>query len=96
MRAGVLFCGQKPGTFRSTTIICGGTVQVACKTCEKELKDLEEIDPMVRKALNFITAQTVDTVLEAALNCRHDLAPTILGNLPEEIKNKANKPSLRQ
>lgn len=59
-------------------------------------RDLEEIDQTVRRQLNFISAQTVDTVLEAALNCRHDLAPTILGNLPEEIKNKANKPSLRQ
>ena len=59
-------------------------------------RDLEEIDQTVRRQLNFISAQTVDTVLEAALNRRHDLAPTILGNLPEEIKNKANKPSLRQ
>lgn len=59
-------------------------------------RDLEEIDQTVRRQLNFISAQTVDTVLEAALNRRHDLAPTILGNLPEEIKNKSNKPSLRQ
>ena len=32
-----VFCGQKPSTFRSTTIQCGNTWQPACKTCEKEL-----------------------------------------------------------
>lgn len=45
-----VFCGQKPGTFRSTTIACGGTIQVACKACEKELKDLNEVE-ICRRAL---------------------------------------------
>ena len=39
-----VFCGQKPGTFRSTTIQCGPTWQPACKACEKELKDLAEVE----------------------------------------------------
>ena len=39
-----IFCGQKPGTFRSTTLACGSTIQVACKACEKELKDLDEVE----------------------------------------------------
>ena len=43
-------CGQKPGTFCSTTIACGNTIQVACKSCEKELKGLDEAE-ICRKAL---------------------------------------------
>ena len=45
-----IFCGQKPGTFRSTTLTCGSTIQVACKACEKELKDLDEVE-VCRRAL---------------------------------------------
>lgn len=45
-----VFCGQKPGTFRSTTITCGGTIQAACKACEKELKGLDEVE-LCRRAL---------------------------------------------
>ena len=59
-------------------------------------RDLEEIDQTVRRQLNFISAQTVDTVLDAALNRQRDMTPTILGNLPEDVKAKATKPSLRQ
>ena len=39
-----VFCGQKPGTFRGTTVACGNTIQVACKSCEKELKGLDEAE----------------------------------------------------
>ena len=59
-------------------------------------RDLEEIDQTVRRQLNFISAQTVDTVLEAALNRPHEMNPTILGNIPEEMKVKAPKPGLQQ
>ena len=45
-----VFCGQKPGTFRSTTVRCGATVQTACKSCEKELKGLDEAE-LCRRAL---------------------------------------------
>ena len=45
-----VFCGQKPGTFRSTIIRCAGTWQPACKACEKELKDLDEAE-LCRRAL---------------------------------------------
>ena len=45
-----VFCGQKPGTFRGTTIACGNTIHVACKSCEKELKGLDEAE-ICRKAL---------------------------------------------
>ena len=52
---------------------------------------------MVRKALNFITAQTVDTVLDAALNrnSREMIAP-ILGSIPSEVRGKNPKPGIRQ
>ena len=45
-----VFCGQKPGTFRSTTVQCGATWQTACKSCEKDLKDLDEVE-ICRRAL---------------------------------------------
>ena len=59
-------------------------------------RDLEEIDQTVRSQLNFITAQTVDTVLEAALNRKADMDPTILRDLTSEVKTKAQKAGLRQ
>ena len=59
-------------------------------------RDLEEIDQTVRRQLNFISAQTVDTVLEAALNRQPELDPTILSDIPEDMKRKAPKPGLQQ
>ncbi len=60
-------------------------------------KDLQEIDQTVRKALNFITAQTVDTVLNAALIRSGSVSmPTILSSIPEEVKGKSHKPGIRQ
>jgi len=59
-------------------------------------RDLEEIDQSVRRQLNFISAKTVDTVLEAALNRKTEMAPAILGDLPVDVKSKAPKPGLRQ
>jgi len=59
-------------------------------------RDLEEIDQTVRKQLNFISAQTVDTVLNVALNRKSELTPTILADLPGDVKTKARKPGLRQ
>ena len=59
-------------------------------------RDLEEIDQTVRRQLNFISAQTVDTVLEAALNRQPAMDPTILTDIPEDMKGKMPKPGLRQ
>ena len=58
--------------------------------------DLQEIDQTVRRQLNFISAQTVDTVLDAALNHTTEMTPIILSDLPGEIKTKAPQPGLRQ
>ena len=59
-------------------------------------RDLQEIDPIVRKSLNFITAKTVDTVLDAALNRKTEIVPTILADIPEEVKQKSRQPGIRQ
>lgn len=59
-------------------------------------KDLQEIDPTVRGALNFVSAQTIDTVLDAALNRKVEIVPTILQEIPEEVRHRTRKPGLRQ
>mgnify|MGYP004690752751 FL=1 len=58
-------------------------------------RDLEEIDQTVRKQLNFITARSVDTVLDAALNRQVEVPPTVLGTLPEDAA-KLRRPGLQQ
>ncbi len=57
-------------------------------------KDLEDIDQTVRSALNFVTAETVDTVLDTALNRTGAVAASILGDIP--VKQPKNKPAIRQ
>ena len=59
-------------------------------------RDLEEIDQTVRKALNFVVASHIDTVLETALNHKSEMSASILSDLPNEVKTKARKPSIRQ
>ena len=59
-------------------------------------RDLAEIDQTVRNALNFITAQTIDTVLETALNKKSSVVPTLLTDIPEELKAKNHAPVIRQ
>jgi len=59
-------------------------------------RDLEEIDQSVRSALNFVTAQSIDTVLHTALNYKKELVPTILHDIPGDVKPAAHKPAIRQ
>ena len=59
-------------------------------------RDLAEIDPVVRKSLNFISAQTVDTVLDAALNKQPEIVPAILSDLPGDVKHRSHNPGIRQ
>ena len=59
-------------------------------------RDLEEIDQTVRKALNFVVASHIDTVLDTALNHKSEMSATILSDIPNEVKSKARKPSIRQ
>ena len=57
-------------------------------------KDLSEIDQTVRRALNFVTADSVDTVLDTALNRPGYAAPALLGDIP--VQKVARKPQIRQ
>jgi len=59
-------------------------------------RDLEDIDQTVRRALNFVTAETVETVLETALNRKTALKPSMLPEIPGDAKNKVQKPGIRQ
>ena len=59
-------------------------------------RDLEEIDQTVRRQLNFVSAATVDTVLDVALNRSGEASPTILGTIPEEVSGKVRRQEIRQ
>ncbi len=63
-------------------------------------RDLEEIDQTVRKSLNFITAEHVDTVLEAALllepPVRDRLKLDEARPIALEGKKTGRKPAIRQ
>lgn len=63
---------------------------------EENRRDLDEIDQTVRKALNFITASSVDTVLEAALKRGGEIVPTIRNEIPGEVRSRARNNSIHQ
>ena len=60
-------------------------------------RDLNDIDPTVRRCLNFITAEQVETVLETALipHAERSVAP-MLTPIPEDMKVKSRNPGLQQ
>ena len=60
------------------------------------LKDLEQIDQTVRKSLNFVAAQTIETVLETALNQKTEISSVLLSDIPKTLKNRERKPDIRQ
>ena len=58
-------------------------------------RDLEEIDQTVRRQLNFISAETVDTVLDAALNREvKELLTPMIHPIAGDVKSR--KPGIRQ
>lgn len=59
-------------------------------------RDLELIDQTVRNSLNFVTAQTIETVLNTALNPGTDIPASILKDIPGDMASKTRKPSIRQ
>ena len=63
---------------------------------EDNRRDLDEIDQTVREALTFITASTVDTVLEAALVKEAAIIPTIMNDLPNDLKPISRVNSIHQ
>ncbi len=59
-------------------------------------RDLLEIDPVVRKALNFVCAQSIETVLNTALNKNSEIIPGLLRDIPDDVKSRSRKPAIRQ
>lgn len=59
-------------------------------------RDLAEIDQKVRKQLNFVAAQSIDTVLDVALNRKVAIDHSILTPIPNDGMKKSRKPALRQ
>ena len=59
-------------------------------------RDLEEIDQNVRNALHFVVAETVDTVLDTALNRPGEALPTILKEIPGDVAQKPRKAVIQQ
>ncbi len=59
-------------------------------------RDLQNIDPMVRSALNFVTAEDIGTVLKTALNDKTEIVPGILNDIPGDLRGSATKSSIRQ
>ena len=59
-------------------------------------RDLAEIDQTVRKQLNFVAAQSIDTVLDVALNRKVAIDHSILIPIPNDGMKKSRKPALRQ
>jgi ATP-dependent Lon protease len=54
---------------------------------EDNRRDLEEIDPLVRKSLNFVCVSSVDAVLDVALNTDSRILPTPGGELLGERRS---------
>ena len=62
---------------------------------EDNVKDLEEIDQTVRRSLNFVSAKTMDAVLDTALVSHREIVPAVLADMPLDVR-KNQKPSIRQ
>ena len=58
-----VFCGEKLGFFQDATVTCGSTVQNVCKTCEKELRELDELE-ICRRALGRGLAENPGRIQE--------------------------------
>ena len=85
-------CGLKEKTMAA--LRHGISTVIIPKDNERDLKD---IDPTVRRSLNFITAQEISTVLDAALNRKpEEMVPAILNKLPDDVAGKSRKPGIRQ
>ena len=58
-------------------------------------RDLTQIDPIVRNCLNFVTAESVETVFATALNRRTEVVTPLIPDIAGDIK-RTNQPSIRQ
>ena len=60
------------------------------------LRDLEEIDQTVRKALHFVSAKTMDTVLETALLPTYEVSAPKLPEVPAKPVSCSSNSRIRQ
>ena len=58
-------------------------------------RDLAEIDQTVRSSLNFIAADNIDTVLDAALNRKYDMGNVLIPDLSHSL-SRSHKRDIRQ
>lgn len=58
-----VFCGEEVGYIRSECVSCGPVSQWACKSCAKEVKDLDEAE-RCRRALRLGLAVASDAMQE--------------------------------
>ena len=104
VRADVAMTGEI--TLRGRVLQIGGLKEKTMAALRRGIKtviipadnerDLEEIDPIVRNSLNFVTAKNIDVVLDVALNRKETIMPTILSAIPEEISHKQRKHGIQQ
>ena len=59
-------------------------------------RDLNDIDPTVYGSLNFVTANSIGTVLDTALNYKTEIGSSLLQEIPSDLKTKMHKPAIRQ
>lgn len=59
-------------------------------------RDLAQIDPLVRENLNFITASSIETVLEVALNPLPVNGSELMAGMPQETRKMSRNPEIRQ
>ena len=52
-----VFCGQRIGTFRGTSVQCGGVSQPACRSCALELEPLNDTERCRRALARGLAAE---------------------------------------
>jgi ATP-dependent Lon protease len=60
------------------------------------VKDLVDIDPVVRDALNFVSVETAQEVLDVALNPKGSMDPAILKDIPADSCRKGRRNYIQQ
>ena len=60
------------------------------------VKDLADIDPIVRNALTFVSVETAQEVLDVALNPKDNIDPAILKDIPKESCLKSRRNYIQQ
>ena len=60
------------------------------------LRDLEQIDQTVRNSLNFVAAQSIDTVLETALIRKTESSTVLISDIPQNLQSRERTHEIRQ